>query len=129
MFFRSLAPKVCKNLCLTGKVCVIHQTPWVPSSHSFAFPARSLGLTILGEILAYVTVFSPTIEVVTFRLEVNFMKKCIIIMTKNTYTWPASQDIVTSLFFLILKSQLLMAECGLCHVTAKCVRDTQHSSP
>ena len=33
------------------------------------FPARSLGLTILGEIFAYVTVFfNTTIEVVTFHL-------------------------------------------------------------
>ena len=31
-------------------------------------PAISLGFTILGEILAYVTVFNPTMEVVTFRL-------------------------------------------------------------
>ena len=31
-------------------------------------PAISLGFTILGEIFAYVTVFNPTIEVVTFRL-------------------------------------------------------------
>ena len=28
----------------------------------------SLGFAILGEILAYVAVFNPTIEVVTFRL-------------------------------------------------------------
>ena len=32
------------------------------------FPAKSLGFTILGEIFVYVTVFNPTIEVVTFRL-------------------------------------------------------------
>ena len=31
-------------------------------------PAISLRFTILGEIFAYVTVFNPTIEVVTFRL-------------------------------------------------------------
>ena len=31
-------------------------------------PAISVGFTILGEIFAYVTVFNPTIEVVTFRL-------------------------------------------------------------
>ena len=31
-------------------------------------PAISLEFTILGEIFAYVTVFNPTIEVVTFRL-------------------------------------------------------------
>ena len=31
-------------------------------------PAISLGFTILGVIFAYMTVFSPTIEVVTFRL-------------------------------------------------------------
>ena len=31
-------------------------------------PAISLGFTILGEIFAYVTVFNPTIKVVTFRL-------------------------------------------------------------
>ena len=31
-------------------------------------PAISLGFTIWGEIFAYVTVFNPTIEVVTFRL-------------------------------------------------------------
>ena len=37
----------------------------VPSS---AFPAISLGFTILGEIFAYMTFFNPTIEVVTFRL-------------------------------------------------------------
>ena len=30
--------------------------------------ARSLGFTILGEIFAYVTIFNPSIEVVTFRL-------------------------------------------------------------
>ena len=30
--------------------------------------AISLGFTILGEIFAYVTVFNPTIEVVTCRL-------------------------------------------------------------
>ena len=33
-----------------------------------AFPAISLGFTIVGEKFAYVTVFNPTIEVVTFRL-------------------------------------------------------------
>ena len=31
-------------------------------------PAISLGLTILGEMFAYVTIFNPTIEVVTFCL-------------------------------------------------------------
>ena len=31
-------------------------------------PAISLGFTTLGEIFAYVTIFNPTIEVVTFRL-------------------------------------------------------------
>ena len=31
-------------------------------------PALSLGFTILGEILAYVTVYNPKIKVVTFRL-------------------------------------------------------------
>ena len=31
-------------------------------------PARSLGFTILGEICAYVTIFYPTIEAVTFFL-------------------------------------------------------------
>ena len=31
-------------------------------------PVVSLGFTILGEIFAYVTVFNPTIEEVTFRL-------------------------------------------------------------
>ena len=35
------------------------------SSRSLAI---SLGFNILGEIFAYVTVFNPTIEVVTFRL-------------------------------------------------------------
>ena len=32
------------------------------------FTALSLGFTILGDMFVYVTVFSPTIEVVTFRL-------------------------------------------------------------
>ena len=36
---------------------------------SSAFPAISLGFTILGETLAYVTsFFNPNIEAVTFRL-------------------------------------------------------------
>ena len=34
----------------------------------FAFTALSLGFTILGERFAYLTVFNPTIEVVTFGL-------------------------------------------------------------
>ena len=38
------------------------------SSSSSAFTAISLGFTILGEIFAYVTVFNPTIEIVTFHL-------------------------------------------------------------
>ena len=33
-----------------------------------AFPAISLGFTIFCEIFVFVTVFHPTIEVVTFRL-------------------------------------------------------------
>ena len=37
-------------------------------SSSSAFPAISLRFTLLGEIFAYVTVFDPTIEVVTFGL-------------------------------------------------------------
>ena len=32
------------------------------------FPAIYLGFTILGDIFAYVTIFNPTIEVVTFLL-------------------------------------------------------------
>ena len=32
------------------------------------FPARSLGFTIFSEIFVYLTVFNPTIEVVTFCL-------------------------------------------------------------
>ena len=35
---------------------------------SLRSPAISLGFTILGGILGYVSVFNPTIEVVTFRL-------------------------------------------------------------
>ena len=31
-------------------------------------PAISLGFTIMGAIFVYVTVFNPTVEVVTFRL-------------------------------------------------------------
>ena len=40
------------------------------SSSSSAFPAISLGFTILGEIFVSVTPFfsNPTLEVVTFRL-------------------------------------------------------------
>ena len=38
------------------------------SSFYSPFPAISRGFTALGEILAYVTVSNPTIEVVTFRL-------------------------------------------------------------
>ena len=38
------------------------------SSSSPAFPAIALWFTSFGEIFAYVTVFNPTIEVVTFRL-------------------------------------------------------------
>ena len=58
----------------------IHMTGWSSVSSSYsAFPARSLGFTILGEIFAHVkrfwvficlfvvVVFNPTIEVVTFR--------------------------------------------------------------
>ena len=37
-------------------------------------PAISLGLTIWGEIFAYVTVFNPTTEVATFRLHGLFNK-------------------------------------------------------
>ena len=37
-------------------------------SSSSEFPAISLGLTTLGEIFAYVIVFNPTTEEVTFRL-------------------------------------------------------------
>ena len=44
------------------------RAPGVTGSSSSAFPAISLGFTILGEIFAYVTVFSPTTEVATFRL-------------------------------------------------------------
>ena len=40
------------------------------SSSSSAFPAISLGFTILGEIFACVTLFNPTIEVVTFRKKI-----------------------------------------------------------
>ena len=43
------------------------------TSSSFAFPAISLGFTIFGEIFMYVTVFYPTIEVVTFRLNAGFI--------------------------------------------------------
>ena len=41
----------------------------VGGTSSSAFPARSLGFTIFGgKIFAYVTIFNPTIEVVTFCL-------------------------------------------------------------
>ena len=63
-------------LCLCMKV-VLKLSPHAPihaadvSFFSFFFlrsPAISLGFTTLGEIFAYVTVFNPTIKVVTFRL-------------------------------------------------------------
>ena len=38
------------------------------TNNSSCSQATSLGFTILGEMLAYVTVFNPTIEVVTFCL-------------------------------------------------------------
>ena len=46
-----------KDLCDACSLC---------TSSSSAFPALSLGFTILGEIFVYVTIFNPTIEVVTF---------------------------------------------------------------
>ena len=42
--------------------------PGIVGSSSSVFPAISLGFTSYGEIFAYVTVFNPIIEVVTFRL-------------------------------------------------------------
>ena len=42
--------------------------PTSSSSLLLPSPAISLGFTIWGEILAYVSVFNPTMEVVTFRL-------------------------------------------------------------
>ena len=39
-----------------------------PSSFSSAFTSYISGFTIFGEVFAYVTVFNPTIEAVTFRL-------------------------------------------------------------
>ena len=49
-------------------MCGQHFTLTRFSQTSSRFPAISLGFTVLGEIFAYVTVFIPTIEVVTFRL-------------------------------------------------------------
>ena len=46
---------------IKGLLLVLH-------SSSSAFPAISLGLTIFGEIFAYVTFFNPAIQVVTFHL-------------------------------------------------------------
>ena len=53
----------------------IHELASHVISSSCAFPATSLGFTVLGEIFAYETVFfffffflNPTIEVTTFRL-------------------------------------------------------------
>ena len=46
-----------------------------------AFPAISLGFTSSGEICVYVTVFNPTIEVVTFRLR----GWCML----GVFLWPA----------------------------------------
>ena len=40
----------------------------IKTPSSSTFPAICLGFTILGKIFADVTVFNPTIEVVTFRL-------------------------------------------------------------
>ena len=42
---------------------------WNKEHSSSVFPAISLGFTISGEIVVYVTVFfNPTIEVITFHL-------------------------------------------------------------
>ena len=47
-----------------NKTCWVH----FPVLLLLCSPAISLGFTILGEIFVYLTIFNPTIEVVTFRL-------------------------------------------------------------
>ena len=55
-----------------------------------AFPAIYLGFTSFGEIFAYVTVFHPTIEVVTFRLR----GRCML----GVYLLPAFYDMNVRIF-------------------------------
>ena len=60
----------------------------VISSSSFSgFPAISLKFTIFGEIFAYVTIFSPTIEVVTFCLRGWCMLGVFLLSFHPSRTW------------------------------------------
>ena len=64
------------------------------SSSSAASPALSLGFTSFGEIFAYVTVFNPTIEVVTFRLH-GWCMLGVFLLPAFTRTGHECQDLLS----------------------------------